>query len=93
MKIVEVTEAKTAFGRKGKGIARKYRCTSGSRKGRIVAKPSTCHAPKQIKKSVTMKRTKARLGSSMKVKRRRTMKSNPRSKTIQRLNKGGPKGR
>lgn len=94
MKVSEViTEAKIAFGRKGKTISRKYRCTSGSRKGRTVAKPSTCHAPKKIKAVNTMKRNKARYGSSMKVKRKRTMRSNSKSMAIQRLNRGGPKGR
>ena len=29
------------FGKSGNKVVRKYRCTSGSRKGRIVAKPGT----------------------------------------------------
>ena len=54
MKAIEfVTEAggKFIFGRGGKPggshkgkVTRKFRCVSGPRKGRIVAKMSTCHA-------------------------------------------------
>jgi len=94
MRLAEIEEAvKTAFGRKGSSITRKYRCTSGSRKGRTVAKPSTCNAPKNIKASTSLKRTKARLGGKMKAFRSRTMRSSGQSKSIQRLNRGGPKGR
>ncbi len=94
MRLAEIEEAvKTAFGRKGKKVSRKYRCTSGSRKGRVVANPATCHAPKNVKRSNTLKRTKARLGGKMKVQRKRTMSTSGISKSIQRLNKGGPKGR
>lgn len=94
MRLEEFTEsAKTAIGRKGSGIGRKYRCTSGSRKGRMVANPTTCNAPKNVKKSVQFKATKARLGGRMKTSRKRTMSTSGRSQAIQRLNKGGPKGR
>ena len=33
------------FGRKKGKVVRKYRCTSGQKKGRIVAKPQTCSNP------------------------------------------------
>jgi hypothetical protein len=71
MRLVEfVTEAggKFIFGRGGKPggshkgtVTRKFRCTSGPRKGRIVAKMSTCHAPidTQKKKRMTVTRSKA----------------------------------
>ena len=36
----------TVFGKSGNKTVRKYRCTSGPRKGRIVAKAATCGAPK-----------------------------------------------
>lgn len=35
---------------KGKGIKPGFRCTSGPRKGRIVSKPSTCFAQRQVAK-------------------------------------------
>ena len=43
----------TIFGKTGNKTVRKYRCTSGTRKGRIVAKPATCNAPKNMKASNT----------------------------------------
>ena len=36
---------------KGKGLRSGFRCTSGTRKGRIVAKPSTCFARKDTKRA------------------------------------------
>ena len=43
----EIIEGATPiFGKTGGKVVRKFRCTSGSRKGRIVAKPGTCTAPK-----------------------------------------------
>ena len=35
---------------KGKGLKPGFRCTSGPRKGRIVSKPSTCFAQRQVAK-------------------------------------------
>lgn len=70
MRAVEfITEAggKFIFGRGGKPggthkgrVTRKFRCTSGPRKGRIVAKMSTCHAPIDAQKKKTMTVTRAR---------------------------------
>lgn len=76
-----------AFGRRGGTVTRKYRCTSGHRKGRLVASPVTCHAPKNVKKSLTLKRTKARLAPTIKIKRKRTLKTNPASMRMRKLNK------
>jgi len=75
------------FGRDKGKIVRKYRCTTGSRKGRIVASPSTCNAPKRVKSSVSLKRTKAKKGSVMKVKSSRTKKHSGASPRIARLNR------
>jgi len=70
MKAIEfVSEAggKFIFGRGGKPggshkgrVTRKFRCVSGPRKGRIVAKMSTCHAPIDAQKKKTMTVTRAR---------------------------------
>jgi len=78
---------KMAFGRTGSGVKRKYRCTSGHRKGRLVSSPVTCHAPKNVKKSLTFKRTKARLAPTIKIKRARTLKTSPSSMRMRKLNK------
>ena len=54
---ISIDEGATSiYGRKGNQSTRKYRCSSGPRKGRIVAKMSTCTAPKNIKKATTLKK-------------------------------------
>jgi hypothetical protein len=89
MKLREITEAVgTAYGETGNKVTRKYRCQSGSRKGRLVAKPSTCNAPKNISRSVGLKKTKARLGSNIKVKKQRTQRANPASRQKAKANRG-----
>ena len=37
-----VIEAKIVWARKGRSITKKYRCTFGKRKGRLVANPAQC---------------------------------------------------
>lgn len=76
------------FGRSGNKTVRKYRCTTGSRKGRIVAKPSTCTKPKNIKQSVTMKRTRAKKTSPISIRAAQTKRSNPVSQRLKKLNVG-----
>ena len=92
MKICEVTEplieTKIVWAKKGKNnITRKYRCSFGKRKGRVVASPSQCSAPIDMKKRFTLKKTKARLGSKMARKARKTKRFNPASKRVRALNK------
>lgn len=89
MLIEEVTEGVVGiFGKKGNKTVRKYRCTSGSRKGRIVSKPSTCTAPFNVKASKTLKATKRRKGASMSAKASRTRRANPASRRLSKLNVG-----
>lgn len=76
-----------AWARSGKKVVRKFRCGSGTRKGRVVSSPGACFKAPNIKKRIKMKQTKARLGSRMARKRKRTMKYNPASKRVQALNK------
>jgi hypothetical protein len=80
-------DEKQIWGRSGKKVVRKYRCSSGQRQGRIVSKISQCFAPPNTKKRATMKRTQARLGKRMARKARRTKRMNPASIRVQRLNK------
>lgn len=75
------------FAKSGNKTTRKYRCTSGSRKGRIVAKASTCSAPKNVKASVTLKRTKRRKSPTMSVKSTRSKTANPGSVRAAKSNK------
>ena len=78
---------KQIWGRRGKKLVRKYRCASGVRKGRIVANMAQCFASPNIKKKLSMKRTRARLGARMARKARRTKRTNPASIALRRLNK------
>lgn len=87
MLIEEITEGFIqVFGRDKGSVVRKYRCTSGARRGRIVAKPTTCNAPKNVTASNTMKATRRKKGSTMSVKAVRTKKANPVSRNVKRQN-------
>ena len=94
MRLQEIIEgAVTTFARQGNKTVRKYRCTSGDRKGRIVAKAATCTAPRNVKKSVGMSKTKQRRGSTMGVKAQRTKRANPGVRRSARLNRNRKKSR
>lgn len=80
-------DEKQVWAKSGKKVVRKYRCSSGSRKGRTVSKMSQCFAPPDIKKRASMKKTKARMGQRMARKARRTKRINPASRRVQSLNK------
>lgn len=86
--IIQIDE-KQIWGRRGKKLVRKYRCSSGQRKGRIVAKIAQCFASPNVKKKMSMKRTRARFGTRMARKARRTKRTNPASIALKRLNKRG----
>lgn len=82
-----VVEAKLVWARKGKQLTRKFRCTVGKRAGRVVANPTQCSAPIDLKKRFTLKRTKAIKGARMARKAKRTKKFNPASRMVAKLNK------
>jgi hypothetical protein len=84
-----VIEAQLVWARKGNKVSKKYRCSVGQRAGRLVSNPSQCSAPIDIKKRLTLRKTKARMGARMARKAQRTKKFNPASKAVQRLNKVG----
>lgn len=84
---IERLEEGQTWARSGKKVVRKYRCHSGRRKGRIVSKVSQCFAAPDIKKRMTLKKTKARLGSRIARKARKTKRINPASRRVQALNK------
>lgn len=75
------------FGRRGGKLVRKYRCTSGQKKGRIVAKPQTCNTPIRLSSRVSAKKARSRKSPLIKIKTRITKKTNPRSKLVSKLNK------
>lgn len=85
--IEEIVEAKMAWARKGNKIVKKYRCTSGIRKGRIVSSPGACHKAPDLKKRMTLRKTKAKLGKRMARKAKRTKRTNPASRRLRSLNR------
>jgi hypothetical protein len=89
----EVVEATTIFGKSGNKMTRKYRCTSGPRKGRIVAKASTCTAPMNVKKSAKMKATRRAKKSIQAVRASRTKRTNPISRRVSQVNRSRAKPR
>ena len=83
----ENLEEGQTWARSGKKIVRKFRCSGGPRKGRVVAKMAQCFAAPDIKKRQTLKKTKARLGGRMIRKSKKTKRINPASKRLRSLNK------
>lgn len=80
-------DEKQVWARSGKKVVRKYRCTSGRRKGRVVAKMSQCFAAPDIKKRVRLKQTKLKLGPRMTRKAKRTKRVNPASRRVAAMNR------
>jgi len=52
-----------------------------------VSDPSQCAKPIDMKKRMTLRKTKAKMGARIAKKSQRTKRMNPASKAIQRLNK------
>jgi hypothetical protein len=82
-----VKGATPIWSRSGSKQVRKFRCTSGQRKGRIVAKAATCNAPINQKARVTLKKTKRSKGSKIKIATAKTKRTNSASKRLSRINK------
>ena len=80
-------EARMVWRKMGKNVKRAVRCTSGRRKGRVVATAAQCGAPIDFKKRLTIKKTKARMGKKIARKSRRSKKYNPISRRVASLNK------
>ena len=91
MLLREIITERQVWARSGKKVVRKYRCSSGSRKGRTVASAAQCFKAPDPKKRAVFKRTKARLGSRIARKAKRTKRINVASKRVQALNKAGRK--
>jgi hypothetical protein len=85
--VLQPIEEKQVWARTGKKVVRKYRCTSGKRKGRVVAKVGQCYAAPDIQKRIRLKKTKLRLGNRMIRKTKRTKRVNPASRRVQSLNR------
>jgi beta-lactam-binding protein with PASTA domain len=93
MLIEEILENyKQVWARTGSGVKRKYRCTSGQKKGRVVAKPSTCGTGIKQKQSVRTKKTRRLQAPKQSIRRGMTVKR-PTTKRVTRLNKIRPRKR
>lgn len=77
---------KSVWGRSSKGVVRRYRCTDGKKKGRVVAKPSTCTTGVSQKKSHALKRTRWTKGRVQGIKRSMRL-DHPTSRRIVKLNR------
>ena len=84
---LEDLEEGQTWARSGKKVVRKYRCTSGPRKNRIVSKMQQCFAAPNIKARIALKKTRARLGKRIARKSKATKRRNPASIRVQRLNR------
>lgn len=79
--------AKMVWARRGNKVARKYRCTSGKKKGRIVSSPTACGKSVDLGKRMKFRKTLASKGFRMRRKAKMTKRRNPLSKRISRMNK------
>ena len=82
-----IFESKLVFAKRGDKVVKKFRCTVGKRKGRVVSSPSQCAKPIDLKKRFVLKKTKARMGKRLSKKANRTKRLNPASKIVARLNR------
>jgi hypothetical protein len=85
--LTQSLDEKQVWARAGKKVVRKYRCVGGRRHGKVVAKMSQCYAAPDPKKRTRLKIMKARLGTRLFKKSKRTKRVNPASKRVQALNK------
>ena len=85
--ILQVLDERQVWARTGQKVVRKFRCTSGPRKGRVVKSASQCFSAPDIKKRAQLQRTKARLGKKITRKAKRTKRVSPASRKIQALNR------
>ena len=82
-----ILEARMVWRKSGNKIVRAVRCTSGRRKGRVVSTASQCSAPINMKKRLTLKKTKAKFGSRMKRRAQRTKRMHPASRRLRMMNR------
>lgn len=85
--LFENLSERQVWAKSGKKVVRKFRCTSGPRKGRTVANLGQCFAAPDAKKRAKLKLTKARLGAKMTRKAKKTKRINPASRMVKALNK------
>ncbi len=75
------------WSRQGGKQVRKYRCTSGVRKGRTMASPASCNMPLDVAKGQTLKKTKASKQGKVRMTGIKTRAQNVRSRRLQTINR------
>lgn len=85
--VISLDEATNVWSRAGGKQTRKFRCTSGPRKGRVMSSPASCNKPMDISKSAKLKQTKLKKPGQIKFKTGRTRRTNPASVRLTSLNK------
>lgn len=78
--------AKIVYAKQDGKLVKKWRCTKGKRKGRLVAEPGGCFKPIDIKKRARMKRLRRQKNVIMTKHAQITKRTNPLSKQVKRLN-------
>ncbi len=81
-----ITETRVVWRKSGGKLKKGYRCTTGPRAGRVVATPSRCYMPVDLKRRQTLKKTKSRLGPRLQRKAQKTKRYNPVSRRLRTLN-------
>jgi len=76
----------------GKGLKQGFRCTSGPRKGRVVAKSSTCNARLNPGKGAKIRMKRQRVAKQTAMKRARTMRAGGASQRLKKIQIGKTKG-
>ena len=87
MLIEDIIPEAMAWAKRGNKVVRKFRCAGGKRHGRVVSSPQQCFAAPDIKKRMKLKMTKAKLGSRMVRKAKKTKRVNPASRRVAALNR------
>lgn len=88
-----IPEATQIWSKSGSKNVRKYRCTSGIRKGRIMASPASCNKPMNAKKSASFKKTRSKKGVHQNYRASLSKRSNPAAIRVKSLNKSSQKTR
>ena len=81
-----ITEHEMVFSRTGNKLKTKWRCTSGTRKGRVVGNAKDCDTPIDQKKRAQMKVTRKTKSKVAARKSKKTKRVNPASKKLKTLN-------
>jgi hypothetical protein len=89
MQVVDIVEAGStvAWKKQSSKVTRKYRCTSGPRKGQVRASPAACNAPIKVKSRITLQKNKQKMGGHGRYMAQKTKRTDNASRRLANLNK------